>query len=704
MRANEVRRSRKRLGRARAALLVAAATRALLLGAAVALLPIAAVALLDWGIALPRTMRAYVAPAALLAGLAAFAAALWRSRSTLAIGQVALWLENRLPELRYALVTLADQRTAATPHAAALEASAGSAPLERAVARGVIRSLAAPLLVLAAAAAALALLPGHAVSRVVAPRPGDLLDGTAARTDGASPLAPLAATITPPAYAGTRPFGLDDPAQIAALTGSTVRLRGPAPAGAAGVAAMLGESLLVVTDGPGRWEVNFTMPRTAIALRLTAGERSRIVAIEPRPDSLPTVTLLAPRDDSLLHAPRGSIALQATAADDFGLTAAWFEYIISSGEREIYTFRSGVAGSVRPEGGRTATLISRLPLDSLALSPGDIVHIRAVAVDGNTVTGPGRGTSATRTLRVPRAHEYDTLTLDIPPFEGDTAALSQRMLIILAEALERRRPRLAREVVVRESRDIGRDQAALRRRVSEIIFARLDGEAGAEHAHSPDDGHDHSADERRGELPPDSILAAAEAAGAAAVAGEALDFAHDESPVVAINRPLLEAYNAMWEAGRWLSIGEPDDALPHMRAALAAIQRARQAERIYLRGRPPAAVVDVAAARLQGRRGDARGGGREPRRPLGAARARLAVRLDNAIRMASQPGGAIVDSLLLLRLESLDAHAAFAAALGRAITELRAGRDATPLLLRAREAIAGSPRAAPGFTAWEATP
>ncbi len=58
------------------------------------------------------------------------------------------------------------------------------------------------------------------------------------------------------------------------------------------------------------------------------------------------------------------------------------------------------------------------------------------------------------------------------------------------------------------------------------------------------------------------------------------------------------------EAGRWLELGEPDDALPHMRAALAAIQRARQAERLYLRGRPPTQVVDIGmpGSRATGRR------------------------------------------------------------------------------------------------------
>jgi hypothetical protein len=63
--------------------------------------------------------------------------------------------------------------------------------------------------------------------------------------------------------------------------------------------------------------------------------------------------------------------------------------------------------------------------------------------------------------------------------------------------------------------------------------------------------------------------------------------------VLAVNKPLLEAYNHMWDAGRALEIAEPRQALAPMRKAIAALQRARAAERIYLRGRPPTVVVDL---------------------------------------------------------------------------------------------------------------
>jgi hypothetical protein len=146
--------------------------------------------------------------------------------------------------------------------------------------------------------------------------------------------------------------------------------------------------------------------------------------------------------------------------------------------------------------------------------------------------------------------------------------------------------------------------------------------------------------------------------------------------VVAVNAPLLEAYNAMWEAGRELEAAEPKRALPPMRRALAAIQRARQAERVYLRGRPPAVVVDVARARLQGADKGA-ANVRQPRTPGDDPGSRLGARLTAAIALLGRAPEAAVDSLTLLRVDALGGSPALAAALDDATTRLRDGRDAT---------------------------
>ncbi|HEX6314397.1 MAG TPA: hypothetical protein VFZ73_06035, partial [Gemmatimonadaceae bacterium] len=135
----------------------------------------------------------------------------------------------------------------------------------------------------------------------------------------------------------------------------------------------------------------------------------------------------------------------------------------------------------------------------------------------------------------------------------------------------------------------------------------------------------------------------------------------------------------------------PDRALPAMYRALDAIQRARAAERLYLRSRPGRAVVDVERARLQGKE-KGTPAAREPRAPAaGVARAALA-RFARLVPLANRDPAAAADSLLLLRIDLLgDISDDAATAAADAAAALRAGRDATAALARFRRALGASP-------------
>jgi hypothetical protein len=267
------------------------------------------------------------------------------------------------------------------------------------------------------------------------------------------------------------------------------------------------------------------------------------------------------------------------------------------------------------------------------------------------------------------------------PSDAEKGAISERMLIMLAEALQRKRPRLAHDTLLRESHAIAVDQKRLRRSVGDIVFTRLGGNP--------------SGEETTEEENPQRAKSIAEllqrADSATNRSTDPIDFQGEESPVVAVNKPLLEAYNAMWDASLNLELGEPDRALPHMRRALAAIQKARQAERLYLRGAPPRVVIDIDKARLKGKDK----GTSSERRGLtvsdSAANAR-ADRFARIVEVAAREPSAAVDSLLLLRIDALADAPAFAAALGDAASAIRAGKGdaATTALARARRALAGA--------------
>jgi hypothetical protein len=180
-----------------------------------------------------------------------------------------------------------------------------------------------------------------------------------------------------------------------------------------------------------------------------------MVVIESVPDTPPRVTLTAPIRDSTLRTPNFSVVLRAAASDDIGLAMGYFEYLIVSGSGEAFTGRTVTTTPVR-FGSRGGTLEARLDFAAQKIGPGDLVSIRAVARDNNTVTGPSIGTSDTRTFRVARADEYDSVSIEAAaPPPVDSSAMSQRMLIIMTEALVKKQKTLTRQQLVKQSDDIG---------------------------------------------------------------------------------------------------------------------------------------------------------------------------------------------------------------------------------------------------------
>lgn len=681
-----------RVGATRAVLGVTALARALLWAAAVAALSWSAVGLLDWAVGLPLAARRAAPVLAASLGAVAGLIALWRAGAVWSRAAVALWIEERTPALRYSLVTAIERVPRAEQVTLELGRVISHARWGGAVAAAVGRALAAPVVVTAIAAATGLMLPRGIVARITTPRVGDVLARPAAGFAGAGHrLAPLVAIITPPQYTGLPSTTTDNPSRIGALSASSVQVEGRGDPG--GLIARLGDGPLQVTGADGRWHVIFAMPARPAALRMRDGASERLIALEPRLDSAPLVTLGAPAADTVVPGPTGTLRLEARATDDFGLVDFWLEYIVSSGEGEAFTFRSGLVRRMAVHGARRGVLTAPLRLDSLGIKPGDVVHVRAVATDGNLAAGPDTGLSETRTIRVARAGEFDSVAVEpAPPPAAAQSEASERMLIQRAESLERRRASLPRATLLGEATRLAQDQGRVRRRVGGLVFARLVGRGGVGHDQAAEESGDTLAPST---LTPDELLRAANAS--TNIGARALDFEGDETPVVAASRPLLEAYNAMWDAERALGVGDVRGALPYMYLALAAVERARQAERLYLRGGAVAAIVDVARVRLSASVADAAPAPRAPRAGVGDV-VRRARRLDAALAALSAHPAAAADSLLLLRLDVLDTNAPLANALGVAVDALRSGRDATAALAAARRLAAGGLAAGGGAT------
>ena len=630
---------------------------------------------------LARLALANSSVSASVAIVAAMAVAVWLMlpvRWALSPERVALWVEEQNPRLQYALVTAVDS-SARGARDARVEAQALHLPWWRSAYGALARSLSIPALLFAIAFGAGRLVSPHFASSVA---PATALS-RAARTPlrVTDPLATVQVEIVAPAYAARAARRIDEPTSVDALVGSRITLRGHGDASAIEIRA---DSVAQTVRGSAdEWTATFVMPAHPSVLRLHSRQgRERLIVLAPVLDAPPVVTLLLPLRDTVVRRATGAFLLRAQLRDDIGLRDAAFDLVISSGEGENFTFRTATIAR-RELGGRTdGPLDARISLDSLALKPGDVLQIRAVARDANNVTGPGLGTSDTRALRVARVGEADSVAVDgAPPAEEEGQVLSQRMLITLAEALVRRRSSLARPVMLSESQRIAGDQRRLRKRVGDVVFQRTGGQPL---------GEEGSDDEPVGKLTPEELLKRAEAAGTKA--GSPMDIEGDETPILAVNKPLLEAFNAMWDAGRALEQGEPALALPPMRRALSAIERARQAERIYLRGRPAAVIVDVAKARLAGKdKGTA--SVREARSAMDLRVLRLTERFARASALFARDPAAAADSLLLMRVDALSDDPALARALDDAARSMR--RDGAAggalALARVRRVLAGPP-------------
>lgn len=318
-------------------------------------------------------------------------------------------------------------------------------------------------------------------------------------------------------------------------------------------------------------------------------------------------------------------------------------------------------------GSRSGTLSATIDLASLKLGEGDVVSIRALAQDGNSLSGPGVASSDTRTIRIVRASEYDSLAIDAAaPQPLDSSAMSQRMLIVMTEQLVREQPKLSRQDLVKRSTDIGDLEERIRRRVHEILTE--------------------SEEDIVTEKPGDSTASIAEMEAPEEITG-------------AKNPDLVTAYNALWQAVRSLKIAEPSPALPPMRVALKALDRARLANRLYLRGAPPGIIVDLKRVRLTGKEKGV-SNNRSPRSFADSLRIRLSVRFDAALELIAKDPARATSELALLRVEALSSLPDFATALGEASDAIRIRRDATFPLLRARRALDGPPGVTPSLSPW----
>jgi hypothetical protein len=656
--------------RTRAALVAVVVGAAVLwpLSVAACLIGLAVVA--DLVLPMPFGLRQAMVPAAMAAALGSAVFVLWRGRHTTSLARVALYLEERLPNLHFALATVVRPAGRLSPAGVeALESAVARVDFRGAIRAPVARALAVPGLVLAVGLLVLAAAPPASIERILQPVPEPTPPFAVVPVEEeprGSRLSQIGVTIHPPAYARADSSVLESPSSVSALVGSRVIVRGSGVTGAdpdglgatvarAGGAAGGGQPLAIAVDGDG-WSFTLTMPEAPGIVHMRDRLHQRMLVLDPVPDAPPVVHLIAPPRDTSFAKPEGILPIEARLADDIGLARAEIELLYTSGGGELWDTERRVLATARYRGDRTATLRTAIRLDTMQLNPGDVLHIRALAWDQNDVNGPGRGESETRTIRIIDPREFGDPNITAAAAAAiDTSIVSQRMLVMRAESLLVARPRLESDEYADQSIRLGIRQGELRGRV-ETIVQELENVDGVGFV---------------GETPSSAAL--------------------------------REVAEEMRQAERELVIVQVPVALVHMRKALELLEALRDMNRYYLRGLLTTTPVDVERVRLSGR-DPASVGPRDARRRAEDLRAGILDQLDRAIRLVEASPEMARDSLQLLFATTLTHADDVARLLDGAVVAMDRGDDPWPNLVAARRLLERSVTGERDLGNWFGTP
>ncbi|MEW6320315.1 MAG: DUF4175 family protein [Acidobacteriota bacterium] len=411
---------------------------------------------------------------------------------------------------------------------------------------GEVQPLARPVLLAVGATLAWVVL---AATGAVSHRTESMGEGRATMTDGPVASGAITVTVTPPAYAGRPVETLQDPAEVRALEGSAIRIAVSAPAHRETLIATHTRFLVLAVDEGGE-------------------RRERVLPIVVEPDRPPVVRITAPGADLRLPRAEGTLTIEVDATDDLALASLAVRYTHVTGSGEAFDFQDGEwpLQTVERTPDRWRGRVE-VPLASLGLGDGDAVVYRAIARDRR----PGADPSASETFLVEIGALGTATTAGAAiPEERDRMALSQQIVIARTERLHAARGTLGDADRLEQARGLAVEQRMVK---AEFVFMT----GGEVQDEVEEAAHSHELAEGRME---------------------------NEG-----QRELLAAIREMSRAEARLNEGDTARALTFERAALAALQRAFDRRRYFLRTLSERARIDP-TRRLTGARDTASPGRR----------------------------------------------------------------------------------------------
>ena len=296
--------------------------------------------------------------------------------------------------------------------------------------------------------------------------PHQVVPGGANSTAGLKPTAAhtgdLIVDVVPPPYTALASSRLRNPSAIEAIAGSraTITLIGEPP-GVGSRVRINGVNLVMHRAGEAVTADTVLTESGYLAVDGAGSGARRLLPLSVVPDRAPDVRITAPARDLRMTGSSSSIAIDATAQDDLGLSSMEIRYTKISGTGEQFEFREGtVPASIERRSGTTWRAVARLALGTMKLEPGDALVYRAVARDGRTGDA-GLGTSETYFIEVAGSGEIALAGFEMPP-DRERYALSQQMIVLKIERLRARESSMTKTAVHEAATNIGAEQRAVR--------------------------------------------------------------------------------------------------------------------------------------------------------------------------------------------------------------------------------------------------
>jgi hypothetical protein len=583
-------------------------------------------------------------------GIVAGGAALWRGRGERSTAAAARRIEQASPGSRNLVITAEElfrhpDRAAPWMRARVLSDAAEPARSIRTAQVAPLRGPVVALLLAVCLVAALATAIGRTSSRALLTTVANA--GNVVQVAASAPLQ-IDVTVTPPAYSGKPVYEARNPERIEAIQGSSLRISVSGPGAAWRVRSAAGA--LPSRESPGKTVVETRVSESGyFAIEPTqdaaAPRARRLIPLVMIPDRAPTVRVEIPGRDLIVQDGKASVAVEASASDDFGVHALEIRYTKVSGAGEQFEFEEGTLPlTVTRVSNASWRTRGRISLALLKLEPGDSLVYRAIARDGRP-GDEGLATSETFFIEVAGPGQAALEGFEMPPAE-ERYALSQQMIVLKIQRLRARERRMSEDALAAAAAPIAAEQRAVR---ANFIF--LMGGHVEDRELEAEPSHEHEIEEGRLE-----------------------NAARDD-----INAAVVHMSRAEQELGAV----DTTSALDAARAAVQALQRAFGRRRYILKTIPVGSRVDP-SRRLSGELPEAGDWRRDPGpsssdRETQESRTLLLRMLQTA---ASLRAGRTIDPSVFVSLAeqalAIEPGAAVWQDVARRLQALADGRDSTP--------------------------